>query len=170
MSASDELIAVEEADRMSMFPFELGHNHSPAVDATHPMNRKYRQQRHIYDATRRNYLLGRDRMITGPGLTSGANLLEIGCGTGGNLLQAARLCPDAHFFGVDASTEMLAPAVSRAGSSGRVKVAHGDARTTNPQKLFSTPAFDHVQRPFRGCAQCGVLALAVLANPMARQP
>ena len=34
-------------------------------DATSRMNRMYRWQRHIYDGTRRYYLLGRDRMIAG---------------------------------------------------------------------------------------------------------
>ena len=74
------------------------------------MNRMYRRQRHIYDGTRRYYLLGRDRLIAGLQPAAGANVLEIGCGTGRNLVLAAGLYPDARFFGIDVSTEMLTSA------------------------------------------------------------
>ena len=53
----------------------------------------YRHQRHIYDATRKFYLLGRDEMIEGLAVPSGGSVLEIGCGTGRNLIAAARRYP-----------------------------------------------------------------------------
>jgi S-adenosylmethionine-diacylgycerolhomoserine-N-methlytransferase len=111
------------------------------------MNRMYRRQRHIYDGTRRYYLLGRDRLIAGLQPAPGANVLEIGCGTGRNLVLAASLYPDARFFGIDVSTEMLTSAiasVSRRGMTGRVRVAHGDGTAFDPQLLFNLPSFDHV--------------------------
>ena len=49
-----------------------------------------RRQRHIYDGTRRYYLLGRDRLIADLAPAPGASVLEIGCGTGRNLVLAAR--------------------------------------------------------------------------------
>ena len=76
------------------------------------MNRMYRRQRHIYDGTRRYYLLGRDQLIADLRPGAGANVLEIGCGTGRNLVLAARRYPDARFFGIDVSTEMLTSAIS----------------------------------------------------------
>src|SRR6202000_2775558 len=82
------------------------------VEATDRMNRMYRWQRHIYDGTRRYYLLGRDQMIATPRPSPGASILEIGCGTGRNLILAAQRYPDARLFGVDVSTEMLTSAIS----------------------------------------------------------
>src|SRR5260370_35654674 len=81
-------------------------------EATRRMNRMYRRQRHIYDGTRRYYLLGRDQLISGLRPEAGANVLEIGCGTGRNLVHAARRYPHARFFGIDVSTEMLTSAIT----------------------------------------------------------
>jgi S-adenosylmethionine-diacylgycerolhomoserine-N-methlytransferase len=39
----------------------------PAEDIRVRMDRVYRPQRHVYDLTRRPYLLGRDRLIAGLG-------------------------------------------------------------------------------------------------------
>jgi S-adenosylmethionine-diacylgycerolhomoserine-N-methlytransferase len=117
------------------------------VEATRRMNRMYRRQRHIYDGTRRYYLLGRDQLIANLDPTAGATVLEIGCGTGRNLVLAARQHPQARFFGIDVSTEMLTSAisaVSRHGLTDRIRVAHGDATAFNPETLFNVAAFDHV--------------------------
>ena len=99
------------------------------VSATELMNRTYRGQRHIYDFTRKYYLLGRDRMIEALDAGDGARVLEIGCGTGRNLIAAARRYPVARLFGVDVSTEMLTSAdfaVARAGLAARIRLAHGE--------------------------------------------
>lgn len=132
---------------MSALPFEIDEDAAPPAEAMHRMNRMYRWQRHVYDLTRRYYLLGRDRMIANLRPDAGASVLEIGCGTGRNLVCAAHLYPNARFFGLDVSTEMLTSAIaaiSRAGLSGRIKVAHGDATKADPQALFMVPSFDHV--------------------------
>jgi S-adenosylmethionine-diacylgycerolhomoserine-N-methlytransferase len=132
---------------MSVYPFEIGEDAGQPADAMRRMNRMYRLQRHIYDATRLYYLLGRDRMVANLRPASGASVLEIGCGTARNLVHAARLYPNAHFFGIDVSTEMLTSAIaaiSRAGLAGRIKVAHGDATAAHPPKLFVVASFDHV--------------------------
>jgi S-adenosylmethionine-diacylgycerolhomoserine-N-methlytransferase len=132
---------------MSACSFEIGEEGSLASDAMRRMNRMYRWQRHIYDATRRNYLLGRDRMIANLHPAAGANVLEIGCGTARNLVHAARRYPQARFFGVDVSTEMLASAmaaIARARLADRIRLAQADAASANPQILFAVPAFDEV--------------------------
>jgi S-adenosylmethionine-diacylgycerolhomoserine-N-methlytransferase len=117
------------------------------IEATARMNRMYRRQRHFYDGTRRYYLLGRDQLICGLQPVADANVLEIGCGTGRNLVLAARLYPDARFFGVDVSTEMLTSAITaitRAGLTSQVRVAHGDGTAFDSRILFGIPQFDHV--------------------------
>ena len=132
---------------MSAYSREVGADSSWPVEATRRMNQMYRRQRHIYDGTRRYYLLGRDQLISELRPDAGASVLEIGCGTGRNLVLASRLYPRARFFGIDVSTEMLTSAIaaiSRAGQTSRVRVAHGDATAFDPQGLFGIPRFDHV--------------------------
>jgi S-adenosylmethionine-diacylgycerolhomoserine-N-methlytransferase len=132
---------------MSSYSQDIGADASWPVEATRRMNRMYRRQRHIYDGTRRYYLLGRDQLIAGLQPGAGACVLEIGCGTGRNLVHAARLYPDARFFGIDISTEMLTSAISsisRRGLTNRIRVAHGDGTAFNPKTLFGIPRFDHV--------------------------
>jgi S-adenosylmethionine-diacylgycerolhomoserine-N-methlytransferase len=117
------------------------------VRATDLMNRTYRHQRHIYDFTRKYYLLGRDRMIAEIDARDGARVLEIGCGTGRNLVVAGRTYPGARCFGIDVSTEMLNSAIraiSRAGLAARVSVAHGDATRFDPELLFGAEQFDRI--------------------------
>lgn len=129
------------------FSDSLGGNLSWAAEATDRMNRMYRRQRHIYDGTRRYYLLGRDQLIANLKPEAGANVLEVGCGTGRNLVLAAGRFPAARWFGIDISTEMLTSAISaiaRRGLTSRVKVAHGDATAFDPERLFGIPSFDHI--------------------------
>lgn len=111
------------------------------------MDRVYRYQRHIYDATRKFYLLGRDPMIAGLRPPSGAAVLEIGCGTGRNLVKAAELYPDVALFGVDISREMLATAahsVERAGYRARTRLAYADAAQFDPVRVFQRENFDRI--------------------------
>jgi len=132
---------------MSAYSPEIGADAPWPADATRRMNRMYRRQRHIYDGTRRYYLLGRDRLISSLQPEVRSNVLEIGCGTGRNLVLAAGLHPDARFFGIDVSTEMLTSAISaisRRGMTDRIRVAHGDGTRFDPQLLFGVPSFDHV--------------------------
>jgi S-adenosylmethionine-diacylgycerolhomoserine-N-methlytransferase len=132
---------------MSVYSQDVGADTSWPIEATRRMNRMYRRQRHIYNGTRRYYLLGRDQLISRLQPDAGASVLEIGCGTGRNLVLASRLYPSARFFGIDVSTEMLTSAIaaiSRTGLTSRVRVAHGDGTAFDPQGLFGIPQFDHV--------------------------
>ena len=111
------------------------------------MDAIYRNQRHIYDATRKYYLLGRDLLIADLAAGEGATVLEAACGTGRNLIVAARRYPRARFYGFDISAEMLKQArknVAKAGLSDRIVLAQGDATDFDPQALFGTQAFDRI--------------------------
>jgi S-adenosylmethionine-diacylgycerolhomoserine-N-methlytransferase len=111
------------------------------------MNRIYRHQRYVYNVTRKYYLLGRDRLIADIGAGDGARVLEIGCGTGRNLIMTARTYPGALCYGIDLSTEMLdsaTRAIARAGLASRVRVAQGDATQFDPGQVFGIERFDRI--------------------------
>jgi S-adenosylmethionine-diacylgycerolhomoserine-N-methlytransferase len=132
---------------MSAYSSDIGADTTWPIEATDRMNRMYRRQRHVYDGTRRYYLLGRDQLISRLQPGTGANVREIGCGTGRNLVLAAQLYSGARFFGVDVSTEMLISAItaiSRSGLNSQVRVAHGDGAAFDPRVLFGIRRFDHV--------------------------
>src|SRR4051812_1323170 len=106
------------------------------------MDRVYRRQRHFYDFTRKYYLLGRDRLIEELAPPPGGRVLEIGCGTARNLIAAARAWPEARFYGIDISWQMLETArqeVSRAGLAHRITLARADATAFDPARLFGVP-------------------------------
>jgi len=99
-------------------------------DAARHMDGIYKYQRYIYNATRKFYLLGRDRLIDALQPEDGSTVVEVGCGTGRNLIQAARRYPNARFVGFDISRAMLETArtsIARAGLSNRIDVYQADA-------------------------------------------
>ena len=115
--------------------------------AARHMDRMYRLQRHIYDATRKFYLLGRDRLLADLRPADGETVLEIGCGTARNLVLAARRYPGARFYGVDISHEMLSTArraIARAGLTDRITIGWADATDFDPARTFGITYFDRV--------------------------
>jgi S-adenosylmethionine-diacylgycerolhomoserine-N-methlytransferase len=116
-------------------------------DAAALMDRMYRRQRHVYDLSRKFYLLGRDEAIARLRPAPGDKVLEIACGTGRNLVKLARAYPQARLFGLDVSREMLATAgtsTARAGLAWRIALAQGDATAFDPQALFGCASFERV--------------------------
>jgi S-adenosylmethionine-diacylgycerolhomoserine-N-methlytransferase len=97
-------------------------------DAPRAMDRIYRFQRHVYDATRAWFLFGRDGLLAGVPLGPGVVVLEVGCGTARNLLRLADRRSGAVLLGVDASSAMLKTArgkLARRALGDRVRLAHG---------------------------------------------
>lgn len=108
---------------------------------TAALTRYYRWHAKLYDATRWSFLFGRTALIQSIAHLSPPprRILEIGCGTGSNLLHLARQFPDAAITGLDLSSDMLARA--------RRKLAIHPARITliqwrYDQPLNPRPAFD----------------------------
>ena len=111
------------------------------------MDRQYRFQRHIYDATRTHYLLWRARLIANLNPPANGTIVEIACGTGWNLIRAAHTYPTARLSGFDISSEMLITARTKIAAQGlaqRVTVAQGDATAFDLDKMFGGPAPDRI--------------------------
>ena len=111
------------------------------------MDRVYRSQSGIYDLTRKYYLLGRDQLIEELNPPPRGRVLEIGCGTARNLVRAAKVWPDAEFYGFDISSEMLKVArknLAQSGQKDRITLFHGDAE--NPALAMPREArtFDRI--------------------------
>ncbi|APL95706.1 methyltransferase [Sphingomonas sp. BHC-A] len=111
------------------------------------MDSIYRRQRHIYDLSRKFYLLGRDGLIADLAPPPGGAVLEIGCGTGRNLIAVGKAWPEARLYGVDISAAMLETArkaVTKAGMADRVVLAQGDGCEFDAAALFGREAFERV--------------------------
>ena len=110
------------------------------------MDQVYRHQRHIYNLTRKYYLLGRDRLVRELGARSNESVVEIGCGTARNLIRLAGAYPGAKLYGLDASAEMLLTAnesIARAGLTDRILLKHGLAEEMTPGLFGLTEPFHH---------------------------
>jgi S-adenosylmethionine-diacylgycerolhomoserine-N-methlytransferase len=117
------------------------------ADAAAEMDAIYRVQRHIYDASRKYYLLGRDGLLDGLDPPPGGSILEVGCGTGRNLILAAQRHPEAKLFGFDVSNAMLetaAASIERWGLAQRITLAQADASKFNAKDVFGIESFDRV--------------------------
>jgi len=115
-------------------------------NAFEQMNRMYRYQRYFYNATRKYYLLGRDKLIAQMNVKPGENILEVGCGTGRNLIILAKKHPRANFFGLDASSQMLRTAQSKIDALNlkNIRLETALADDFNYQKTFN------LEKPFDG--------------------
>jgi S-adenosylmethionine-diacylgycerolhomoserine-N-methlytransferase len=117
------------------------------ISSAELMNRQYRFQRHIYDFTRTHYLFWRRRLIADLDPPRNGSVVEVACGTGWNLLRAAKTYPTARLYGFDISREMLATSkrsIARRGISGRVDLAEGDATNFDLEQMFGIPSADRI--------------------------
>jgi len=74
----------------------------------HNLERYYSIHSRIYDLTRWTFLFGRDDLaIAVNESATPKKILEVGCGTGYNLLNMAMLFPEAELTGIDLSKNML---------------------------------------------------------------
>lgn len=90
------------------------------------VNDYYRWHAPIYDWTRWAFLFGRAELIrVAAQRVQPRRILEIGCGTGANLVRLARTFPGAEIEGIDLSSDMLAVARRKtAPYAGRVTLHH----------------------------------------------
>jgi len=108
------------------------------------MQRYYVLQSKIYNATRWSFLFGRKSILHKLSLPKDKPLkiMEIGCGTGVNIQQLAKLYPKASLTGWDVSSNMLAIArKSLKGQSSQIQwheepYLEGDNRYTSSQELI----------------------------------
>jgi S-adenosylmethionine-diacylgycerolhomoserine-N-methlytransferase len=97
----------------------------------------YRLHARIYDLTRWTFLRGREDLIRlAAAHCQPTDILEVGCGTGKNLLHLGRLFPEARLRGLDLSPHMLARA--------RQKL-----RDLRPRVTFVEAAYDRPVAPGR---------------------
>lgn len=95
----------------------------------------YRFHARIYDATRWSFLFGRDTALklACDASPRPARILEVGCGTGRNLVRLARLFPQAQITGIDLSNAMLAIAARQAAPYGpRIRLLSRAYGTATP--------------------------------------
>lgn len=105
------------------------------------MDAQYRWQRHVYDISRKYYLLGRDGLIRALAVPENGAVLEMGCGTGRNIALVARRYPKARLFGIDISAEMLKNARRNAPDA---VLAVGDATRLDTVELLGEGRFDRI--------------------------
>ena len=87
----------------------------------------YRWHARIYDATRWSFLFGRTGILRKVAkLATPKRILEVGCGTGKNLVTLSRIFPQAQITGIDLSETMLDVARRKAAPLGeRIQLLHG---------------------------------------------
>jgi S-adenosylmethionine-diacylgycerolhomoserine-N-methlytransferase len=103
------------------------------------MDHIYRYQRYIYDITRKYFLLGRDSLLDRLPIQPNQHILEVGCGTGRNLVKLVQRYPETYFYGVDASQEMLTVAYHKLKSidlSTRLILKQGLAEELHYSQMF----------------------------------
>lgn len=83
----------------------------PDAQHTTALSRYYRWHARLYDHTRWSFLFGRTELIQAIAIhQQPRRILEIGCGTGSNLLLLHQQFPGATLIGLDLSADMLAQA------------------------------------------------------------
>lgn len=124
---------------------------STSLDKDHAqrMDRKYRWTRHVYDLTRKHFLLGRDVGLANLHLAAGMHALEIGCGTGRNVRSMLKDHPGVRVDGIDISKQMLATAQARFQGDERVRLALADAQDPQFRQRLGEPVnYDAVLMSF----------------------
>ena len=106
----------------------------PAVrqEKRQSLERYYRVHAKTYDLTRWSFLLGREALVRQvAACSSPIRILEVGCGTGKNLLHLGRLFPHSQLWGLDLSADMLTVA--------QKKLHHQVHRLTLIQAAYDQP-------------------------------
>lgn len=111
------------------------------------VERYYRFHARIYDITRWSFLFGRVEIIQKIATSAEhpARILEVGCGTGKNLIRLCRVFPGAHITGLDMSADMLEQARSKIGPlAERVTLLHQPYdRPLQPESPYDVVLFSY---------------------------
>jgi S-adenosylmethionine-diacylgycerolhomoserine-N-methlytransferase len=150
------------------------HNDVSPVRQSARVERYYRFHSKIYDGTRWIFLFGRAALIQELSANrTRTNILEVGCGTGKNLINLCRNFPEADITGLDISEEMLKVARKKIGPlAGQVTLLHkAYDQLLQPARpfdliLFSyslsmiNPGWDHaIECAYSDLAQGGLIAV-----------
>jgi S-adenosylmethionine-diacylgycerolhomoserine-N-methlytransferase len=120
----------------------VSHPHDYRVtDPLTSLQRYYRFHASVYDATRWLFLFGRHALIRSISERDTVErILEVGCGTGKNLLALSRAFPKAQCVGLDISEAMLAKA--------RKKLSHQYEHITLLNQAYDRPLSDRAESSF----------------------
>lgn len=122
-----------------------GVNNIP-VTRLNPLVRYYRWHARLYDASRWSFLFGRQALMQAIATYCRPhNILEVGCGTGKNLLRLHQIFPEASLCGVDLSRHMLRVARRKLGSmNGNLQLVEQPyCQPLSPQKPFDLVVFSY---------------------------
>ncbi|TXF90095.1 methyltransferase domain-containing protein [Neolewinella aurantiaca] len=115
-------------------------------ETEHPLSTYYKFQSRIYDLTRWSFLFGRRYAIRQIPFAATDNLriLEVGCGTGHNLVSLAERFPAAEITGIDLSQDMLSIARKKLRRfGGRVSIVHGAFGSDSFREQFDVVLFSY---------------------------
>jgi S-adenosylmethionine-diacylgycerolhomoserine-N-methlytransferase len=101
-------------------------NNLKAVPVKSNLEKYYRLHARFYDATRWSFLFGRTQIIRNVAqISTPKRILEIGCGTGENLLVLHKIFPEAMIEDIDLSIDMLNIARKKTASAGAfIQLSH----------------------------------------------
>lgn len=89
------------------------------------MENYYRFQAKIYDITRWTFLFARSGLIRLiPDLQEGSTIIEVGCGTGYNLVRLAKKFPTSTIYGLDTSETMIEKSRRKTAHLANVRLLH----------------------------------------------
>lgn len=111
------------------------------------MDNQYSIQWHFYNSTRKYFLFGRDTLLSSLRSNAHLSLLEIGCGTGRNLLKIHEQNPHWKLHGLDASSCMLATAqkaFNQRRPNAAIQLRTGLAQEVTTQLFQRDEPFDHI--------------------------
>ena len=127
--------------------------------------RHYRKDARVYDTNRRFFLFGRRAVLdeVGTSLRGSSEprtILEVGCGTGMNLVYLSQLFPQASLRGVDLSTDMLDIARRRTRDNPRITLEHRPFDRDFPNESYDLIHFSYVLSTIPDLLSCLELAQA----------
>lgn len=111
------------------------------------MDQHYQYQRFVYDLTRKYFLLGRSHLVDNLKPEPDDRVLELGCGTGRNLINVAKRYNGVALFGIDISHLMLQTArssINRNQFTDRIRLAPCDATLFSGHDTFAISQFNRI--------------------------